>query len=256
VRASVVTPRHYGLKDCGYGGGIATQEATNSTPIDRANRLAIRRENSDIASTRERRLAKLVGSARRFADQEGRHGDGRGPKGRVIDLLLLTNESDYSLDRVIHWLQQNEPELKVRRVNRENPAQLAALSAALADHGWSACETPKAAWLRQLLPERDAYGPALGPAEIDEILVRRRQWLGWTHVIGSLGTRWMNDPATTSRAESKVRQLARIFRSWGWEGSRKALRPGRMCVPTQHIYGPVPEGFRWVTLPLLFDHDP
>ena len=131
----------------------------------------------------------------------------------MIDLLLLTNESDYSLDRVIHWLQQNSPELQVRRINRENPAQLAVLSAALADHGWSARETPKAAWLRQLLPERDAYGPALGPAEVDEILVRRRQWLGWTHIIGSLGTRWMNDPVNSSRAESKVRQLETAART-------------------------------------------
>jgi len=125
----------------------------------------------------------------------------------VTDLLLLTNESDYSLDRVIHWLRQNEPELQIQRINRENPASLRGLSAVLDGDGWSAQETPRVAWLRQFLPERDPYGPTPQPAEIDDILVRRRQWLGWAHLIGCLGTRWMNDQTQTRRAESKVLQL-------------------------------------------------
>lgn len=131
----------------------------------------------------------------------------------MTDLLLLTNESDYSLDRVIHWLQQNEPELQIQRINREDPASLRGFSAVLDGDGWSAQETPRVAWLRQFLPERDPHGPSPQPAEIDDILVRRRQWLGWTHLIGSLGTRWMNDQTQTRRAESKVLQLEAASRT-------------------------------------------
>ncbi len=68
--------------------------------------------------------------------------------------------------------------------------------------------TPKVAWLRQLLPERDPYGASPAPSAIDDLLIRRRQWLAWTRVFGQLGTRWFNDPLRTYVAESKVYQLA------------------------------------------------
>ena len=131
----------------------------------------------------------------------------------MIDLLLLTNESDYSLDRVIHWLYRNEPELRVQRINRERTAPLGGISAVLGRPGWGVQEPPRVAWLRQLLPERDPYGPSPTPAEIDDILVCRRQWFGWTHLFSDLGTRWMNDPERTYRAESKVRQLSAAGRA-------------------------------------------
>ena len=82
------------------------------------------------------------------------------------------------------------------------------MSAVLDRSDWSVQEVPRVAWLRQLLPERDPYGPLPTPAEIDDILVGRRQWLAWTHLFSNLGTRWMNDPKRTHRAESKVCQLA------------------------------------------------
>ena len=127
----------------------------------------------------------------------------------MIDLLVLTNERDYSIDRVIHWLRKSEPRLRVRRVNRENPAMLGRLSALLGQSGWEVQRAvPRVAWLRQFLPERDPYGSALSPSEIDDLLVCRRQWLAWTDLFSVLGTRWINYPAQKHRAESKIRQLS------------------------------------------------
>ena len=131
----------------------------------------------------------------------------------MIDLLILTNESDYSLDRVIHWLDQNEPGMRIKRVNRECLAPLREMSAILGQPDWSVQEAPRVAWLRQLLPERDPYGQSPSPTEIDDILVRRRQWLAWTHLFNHLGTRWVNDPLRTYWAESKVSQLALASRT-------------------------------------------
>lgn len=125
----------------------------------------------------------------------------------MIDLLLLTNESDYSLDRVIRWLSQEKSWLKIHRINRENLAPLGKMSATLDRHDWSIEYVPKVAWLRQFLPERDPYSTPPLPAEIDDILVLRRQWLAWTHLFCSLGTRWINDPKLTYMSESKVYQL-------------------------------------------------
>ena len=110
---------------------------------------------------------------------------------------------------MIRWLGRNQPELSVQRINRECPARFGMMSAVLDEPDWRARgSAPRVAWLRQLLPERDPYGPKPTPDEIDDILVRRRQWLAWTHLFSNLGTRWLNDPVRTYAAESKVRQLA------------------------------------------------
>lgn len=127
----------------------------------------------------------------------------------MTDLLILTNEHDYSLDRVIHWINQNEPALCVKRINRERTTLLYSMSAVLGEPEWSIrCDAPRVFWLRQFLPERDPYGNSPQAADIDDILIRRRQWLAWTHLFSSLNTRWLNDPRTTFGAESKVAQLA------------------------------------------------
>ncbi len=39
---------------------------------------------------------------------------------RAAAAILTAGCDIYSLDRVIHWLQQNEPDLEARRVNREH----------------------------------------------------------------------------------------------------------------------------------------
>lgn len=85
---------------------------------------------------------------------------------------------------------------------------MSSMSALLNQGGWRTRGGPKVAWLRQLLPERDPYGPVPTPAEIDDILISRRQWLAWTHLFRNLGTRWLNDPIRTYQAESKICQLA------------------------------------------------
>ena len=126
----------------------------------------------------------------------------------MIDVLVLSNEYDFSLDRVIYWLQQNEPGLQLKRINREHPGSSAELSAILDSSGWSVPEEPAVAWLRQLLPERDLCTSSPMPTEIDDILVGRRQWLAWTRLFNSLGTRWLNDPTQVQPAESKLCQLA------------------------------------------------
>ena len=126
----------------------------------------------------------------------------------MTDVLVLSNEYDFSLDRVVHWLQQNEPGLQLKRINREHPGSSAELSATLDSSGWSVSERPTVAWLRQLLPERDLSASSLTPTEIDDILVGRRQWLAWTRLFNSLGTRWLNDPVRVQLAESKLCQLA------------------------------------------------
>ena len=83
------------------------------------------------------------------------------------------------------------------------------MSAVLEPPRWRAQgPTPRVAWLRQHLPERDPYGAPPTPSGIDDILIRRRQWLAWTRVFSQLGTRWLNDPLRTYTAESKVCQLA------------------------------------------------
>lgn len=125
----------------------------------------------------------------------------------MIDLLLLTNESDYSLDRVIRWLRQENSRLKIHRINRENLEPLGNLSVMLDRYDWNIKYVPKVAWLRQFLPERDPYSTPPAPADIDDILVLRRQWLAWIHLFYSLGTRWINDPKLTYMAESKAYQL-------------------------------------------------
>lgn len=126
----------------------------------------------------------------------------------MTDVLVLSNEYDFSLDRVIHWLQLNEPDLQLKRINREHPGSSAELSAILDSSGWSVPEEPTVAWLRQLLPERDLCASYPTPTEIDDILVGRRQWLAWTRLFSSLGTRWLNDPIQVQLAESKLCQLA------------------------------------------------
>ena len=126
----------------------------------------------------------------------------------MTDVLVLSNESDYSLDRVVHWLAQNEPAIRVQRINREDLAPLGGLTAVLGPHGWSVGERPRVVWLRQLLPERDPYGPPPEPEEIDDILIARRQWLAWLCLIRRLGARWLNNPLRVQVAESKLDQLA------------------------------------------------
>ena len=123
---------------------------------------------------------------------------------------------------MILGLDENEPGLTVQRINRECPDPFSSMSAVLGRPGWRVQKTPRVAWLRQLLPERDPYKPSPAPAEVDDILVHRRQWLAWTHLFGNLGTRWMNDPARTYRAESKVLQLAAARRA-GFDMPRTLL---------------------------------
>jgi len=83
------------------------------------------------------------------------------------------------------------------------------MSALVGQPGWEVQrDVPRVAWLRQFLPERDPYGSALSPSEIDDVLVCRRQWLAWTDLFSVLGTRWINHSAQKHRAESKVRQLS------------------------------------------------
>ena len=153
-------------------------------------------------------MARLVGSSYGLAYEEGRHRNRRGPERRMTHVLLLSNESDYSLDRVVHWLAENEPAVSVQRVNREDLTPLGRLTAVLGPHGWRVDERPLVVWLRQLLPERDPYGPSPEPGEIDDILVSRRQWLAWMNLIDRLGGRWLNDPVRVRAAESKIDQLA------------------------------------------------
>ena len=91
---------------------------------------------------------------------------------------------------------------------------LGRMSALLGQPGWDVQgAAPRVAWLRQFLPERDPYGPALTPSEIDDLLVCRRQWLAWTDLFTVLGTRWINHPKRSHGAESKVRQLAAAGRA-------------------------------------------
>ena len=97
------------------------------------------------------------------------------------------------------------------------------MSAVLGQRGWRIQDVPPSvAWLRQFLPERDPYGPTLAQPEIDDILICRRQWLGWTHLFSELGVRWVNDPTRTCRVESKVRQLSAAGRV-GFEVPRTLL---------------------------------
>lgn len=122
-------------------------------------------------------------------------------------ILILSNESDFALDRVIRHLRSDSV-VDVRRFNRETPDALTPTHFNLGPRGWTAKEPPAAAWLRQWLPERDPYGPRPTLGEVDEILIRRRQWLAWTGLFGEVGTTWFNDPLRTHEAESKMRQLA------------------------------------------------
>lgn len=127
----------------------------------------------------------------------------------MIDLLLLTNERDYSLDRVVLWLSDNKPDLRVRRINREGLVTLGGMSAVLDKPGWKVDgDAPKVAWLRQFLPERDPHASGLSPADIDDILVNRHQWLAWMRLLDDVGTRWVNDPTRTHQAEFKMLQLS------------------------------------------------
>lgn len=103
---------------------------------------------------------------------------------------------------------------------------LEGVSALLGTSGWRSHVRPRVAWLRQLLPERDPYGPSPTPSEIDDILIRRRQWFAWTHILGQLGTRLLNDPARVQVAESKVRQLAGAIRA-GFDVPRTLLTCSR-----------------------------
>lgn len=113
-------------------------------------------------------MARLLGRQGESGNQEGRDRDRRRSEGYVIDLLLLTNESDHTLDRVIRWLCQNEPEMSVQRINRECPAGFDMMSAFLDAPDWRVRgSAPRVTWLRQLLPERDPYGPVPKPDEID-----------------------------------------------------------------------------------------
>lgn len=140
----------------------------------------------------------------------------------MTDVLVLSNESDYSLDRVVHWLTQNEPSLRLQRINREDLTPLGGLTAVLHPLGWSIDERPRVVWLRQLLPDRDPYGPSPEPAEIDDILVTRRQWLAWLSLLRLVGVRWMNDPLRVQVAENKPDQLAVAIRT-GFEVPRTLL---------------------------------
>lgn len=127
----------------------------------------------------------------------------------MTDLLLLTNQHDYSLDRVVHWLSDNEPSLCVRRVNREELLADGRMSAVLGDSGWEVNgNVPRVVWLRQFLPERDPFAPAPSRRAIDDILVSRQQWLAWMKLLSELGSRWINDPTRTYQAEFKVLQLS------------------------------------------------
>lgn len=112
---------------------------------------------------------------------------------------------------MIRWLRGHHPELRVQRINRES-SSASDFSALLDSRGWRVREAPRVVWLRQFLPERDPYGPSPTPAEIDDILIGRRQWLAWTHLFSSLGSRWVNSPDLVYRAESKVHQIAVAIR--------------------------------------------
>ena len=144
----------------------------------------------------------------------------------MTDVLVLSNESDYSLDRVVNWLARNEPSLHIQRINREDLTPLGGLTAVLRPGGWSADERPRVAWLRQLLPGRDPHGPSPKPEEIDDILVARRQWLAWLSLIRLLGVGWLNDPLRVLVAENKPDQLAVAIRA-GFDVPRTLLTCNR-----------------------------
>lgn len=126
----------------------------------------------------------------------------------MTDILLLTHESDFALDRVISWLHRQAPDLSIERVNREQLEPLGQYSATIEPVGWNLHNIPRVVWLRQLLPERDPFGPSPSAKQIDDILICRRQWLAWTHLFNNVDVQWLNDPANVVTAESKVRQLA------------------------------------------------
>ncbi len=109
---------------------------------------------------------------------------------------------------MIRWLRKNHPALEIHRLNRESLTFEADFSGLLGESGWTVREAPRVVWLRQFLPERDPYGPSPTPAEIDDVLIGRRQWLAWTHLFSNLGARWVNGPEYAYRTESKVHQLA------------------------------------------------
>lgn len=125
----------------------------------------------------------------------------------MTDILLLAHESDFALDRVVSWLRQESPELEVVRVNREQFNTLGMYSATLGSSSWQIDNVPSVIWMRQLLPERDPYGPAPSAREIDDILVQRRQWLAWSQLFNSKDVRWLNNPLDAQVAESKIQQL-------------------------------------------------
>ena len=126
----------------------------------------------------------------------------------MTDILLLAHESDFALDRVISWLHQEAPRIDVVRINRERFEHLSDFSATLEHTGWQIDDLPRVVWIRQMLPERDPYGPVPSAKEIDDILVQRRQWIAWSQLLVSMGVRWLNCPTKAFVAESKIRQLA------------------------------------------------
>ncbi len=126
----------------------------------------------------------------------------------MIDVLILSNELDFSADRVIHQLRSYRPSIGIFRINRENMGTADRFTTYLDDSGWMTEQMPKVTWLRQVLPERDTFRKSPSVKEIDEILIKRRQWLAWLDILEDLGTNWMNTPSKAHFAESKIRQLS------------------------------------------------
>ena len=126
----------------------------------------------------------------------------------MIDILILSNELDFSTDRVIHQLRNHEPDINIVRLNREDMRAAGRFTAFLDHSGWLAEQMPKVTWLRQFLPERNTFHDSPSVKEIDDILVGRRQWLAWLDIFEELETNWINLPSKTRYAESKIRQLS------------------------------------------------
>ena len=126
----------------------------------------------------------------------------------MIDVLILSNELDFSADRVIRQLTNCEPDISILRINREEMGTADRFTATLGRSGWLIEHAPKVIWLRQVLPERNTFRDSPSTEEIDDILVRRRQWLAWLDIFEELGKSWVNVPSKAYVAESKIRQLS------------------------------------------------
>ncbi|MXZ79174.1 MAG: hypothetical protein F4Z06_13005 [Acidimicrobiia bacterium] len=126
----------------------------------------------------------------------------------MIDVFILTNELDFSADRVIHQLRNYKSDINIVRINREDLRTADRFTTSLDQPGWLIEQIPKVTWLRQILPERNTFRNSPSVKEVDDILVKRRQWLAWLDIFEEMGTNWMNVPSKTHYAESKIRQMS------------------------------------------------